>query len=165
MTADTERAEQADSHDEAVYPSTAQKLATRLAALRNARRQRQASRRATPTPRRKLTQRERAAVLAKTGGRCHICGGMVRGREWEADHVLAHGAGGTHSVEDYLPAHTLCNGYRWDYSSEEFQWVLKIGVWARKVMEDGSPLGADILARFFAHEVRREKRRRAALAR
>jgi hypothetical protein len=41
--------------------------------------------------------------------------------DWQADHVLAHGRGGEASCENYLPAHKLCNTYRWDYLPEEFQ--------------------------------------------
>ena len=59
-----------------------------------------------------LTEAERAAVLQKTGGRCHICGGPIADEKWEADHVLAHSSGGSQSVENYLPAHSLCNNYR-----------------------------------------------------
>src|SRR5690606_9620590 len=41
--------------------------------------------------RQSLTPRQRAAVLAKTGGRCHICGGKIRRASlWHADHILAH---------------------------------------------------------------------------
>ena len=61
------------------------------------------------------------------------------GPQWKADHVLAHSSGGVHSPENYLPAHALCNGYRWDYDPEEFQWLLKIGVWARRQMERAVP--------------------------
>ena len=40
-------------------------------------------------------------------------------RQCQADHVLAHSAGGGNRLEDnYLPAHALCNNYRWDYLSE-----------------------------------------------
>jgi hypothetical protein len=76
-----------------------------------------------------LTHGNRAIVLAKTAGRCHLCGGHVAER-WTADHVLAHSGGGRHAVDNYLPAHALCIGYRWSYLPEEFQWALKISVWA-----------------------------------
>jgi len=97
-------------------------------------------------------------VLAKTAGRCHLCGGEVVDR-WTADHVLAHAGGGYHAVDNYLPAHTLCNGYRWAYSPEEFQWVLKIGVWARLQMEKRAALGEAMRRGFFEYECRREARR------
>jgi hypothetical protein len=79
---------------------------------------------------------------------------------WQADHVLAHAGGGDHSVENYLAAHALCNTYRWDYDAEEFQWVLKIGVWARREMERGSQLGAGMLDKFHKYELGRIARRR-----
>jgi 5-methylcytosine-specific restriction endonuclease McrA len=146
--------------DEPIVPDSAEQLRERLKSIRKARYQRQAAQRANPIRRKLLTALERAAVLEKTGRRCHICGGEVS-TQWQADHVLAHSSGGLHSAENYLPAHTLCNKYRWDYDAEEFQWVLKIGVWARKLMEDGSRLGSDMLEAFFKYEVHRHKRRRS----
>src|SRR5688572_17697269 len=71
-------------------------------------------------PRRTLSAKEREQVLAKTASRCHICGGLIDGPPWQADHVLALSTGGGHAAGNYLPAHTLCNNYRWDYSSAEF---------------------------------------------
>jgi 5-methylcytosine-specific restriction endonuclease McrA len=81
-----------------------------------------------------LRAAERATVLRKTGGKCHICGGDIRG-SWHADHVLAHSAGGKHATDNYLPAHGTCNNYRWDYLAEEFELILKLGVWARTQVE------------------------------
>ena len=66
-----------------------------------------------------LTPTERVAVRDKTGGRCHICGGLV-GENWQADHVLCHSDDGPHSPENYLASHALCNNYRWDYSPKNF---------------------------------------------
>lgn len=81
---------------------------------------------------------------------------------WEADHVLAHSSGGRDDAANYLPAHNLCNNYRWNYSPEEFQWILKIGVWARKQMEGQSELGLHMLQAFHGYDRRRERRRRSA---
>jgi HNH endonuclease len=107
-----------------------------------------------------LSAKDRAIVLAKTAGRCHLCGGKVVER-WTADHVLAHSDSGPDAIDNYLPAHGLCNGYRWAYSPEEFQWVLKIGVWARLLIETRSALGETMLRAFFDYDRRREARRRA----
>jgi hypothetical protein len=52
--------------------------------------------------------------------------------------VLAYGGGGPHAPDNYLPAHRLCNNYRWDYLPEELQWILKMGVWARTLMQESS---------------------------
>jgi hypothetical protein len=67
-----------------------------------------------------------------------------------ADHVLSHAAGGPHKLPNYLAAHNLCNGKRWFYSPEEFQWILRIGVWARKQIEDQkTQIGEDMLCEFW----------------
>ena len=49
-----------------------------------------------------LTPRQRATVLAKTGGTCHLCGGAIHA-SWQADHVVPHQHGGTHALANYLP--------------------------------------------------------------
>jgi 5-methylcytosine-specific restriction endonuclease McrA len=110
-------------------------------------------------PRTSLTAAERLQVFAKTSGRCHICGGKVGDERWQADHVMAHSAGGTHDVDNYLPAHATCNNYRWDYLPEEFQFILKLGVWARTQIERGTTVGNDVASAFAGHEARRIKRR------
>lgn len=110
--------------------------------------------------RRALRAIDRAHIIAKTGGRCHICGGRIDDAAWQADHILAHSGGGTHAVDNSLPAHALCNNYRWDYSAEEFQLILKIGVWARTHMEMETPIGRKCTEGFVAHERNRIKRRR-----
>ena len=145
--------------DEPEPPMSAEDMRERFILLRNKRRQRQVENQVAPRRRRALRPGDRKTILAKTGGRCHICGGRVV-TDWEADHVLAHAGGGLHSAENYLAAHSLCNNYRWDYDPEEFQWVLKIGVWARLQMEKNGSLGADLLSRFFKYEAQRLARRR-----
>jgi 5-methylcytosine-specific restriction endonuclease McrA len=144
--------------DEPSFPTSVQRLIYHLASLRNNRRERQAARREKPIPRKALDPSQRKLVLEKTGGLCHLCGGKAE-INWKADHVLAHNAGGGHSLDNYLAAHRLCNHYRWDYSPEEFQWNLKIGVWARKQMENDSELGRAMARAFFTYEIRRESRR------
>lgn len=144
-------------------PVSAQQLRELLVSLRETRRQRQDKQRDMPLRRKSLTNANRSIVLSKTNGRCHICGGDVGKTDWQADHVLAHNSGGLHSVDNYLPAHNLCNNYRWDYDAEEFQWLLKIGVWARKRMEEDSVLGRDILESFYKYEVRRNSRRQKGI--
>jgi len=111
------------------------------------------------TARSRPTRGDREAIAAKTGGRCHICGGLLD-PTWEADHVLAVSSGGASRVDNFLAAHSLCNNYRWNYGAEEFQWVLKIGVWARLVIEGDTPLGRTMAAQFSAYEHRRTLRRR-----
>jgi len=80
---------------------------------------------------------------------------------WQADHVMAHSAGGVHEVDNYLPAHSLCNNYRWDYLPEEFQYILKLGVWTRTQIERGTLLGDNVASSFAGHEAGRVKRRKS----
>jgi len=108
--------------------------------------------------RRSLSVLQRAEIFQKTAGRCHICGGTIEG-PWQADHVLAYSGGGTHVSDNYLPAHSLCNNYRWDYSSVEFQQILKLGVWLRTQIERGTPIGRLAAARYVAYEKARDSRR------
>ena len=106
-----------------------------------------------------MTHKQAAEVFAKTAGRCHICGGKIEGG-WQADHVMAHSAGGRHAVENYLPAHALCNNYRWHYSMEEFQLIMKLGVFVRTLIEKGAGPGPELAEAFVRKERQRIKRTR-----
>ena len=108
-----------------------------------------------------LTKADRGKVLGKTGARCHVCGGAIDAEDWQADHVLAHSTGGAHSVDNYLPAHSICNNYRWHYDAEEFQWILKLGVWLRTQIERETTIGQEAGQKFCEHERRRAGRRKA----
>ena len=112
-------------------------------------------------PRAALKATERALVFAKTAGCCHICGGKILDKVWQADHVIAHSAGGTHNVDNYLPAHALCNNYRWDYLPDEFQYILKLGVWARTQIEHDTKVGNAVATAFAGYDARRLKRRKS----
>ena len=139
--------------DKPTIPASATRLTRRLWKLHQRRKKQHRESRRRGTPRRQLTKSERAQILEKTGNRCHNCGGDIQSR-WQADHVLAHSSGGRHSVENYLPAHRLCNNYRWDYSSEEFQWILKLGVWARTQIERHTSVGASVRDKFAVRDPR-----------
>ena len=128
----------------------ASRFAARLKRLRELRRQGQT---AGVTRRQALTKVQRDLILNKTGGRCHICGGKIKKDDnWQADHVLAHSHGGKHSVENYLAAHFICNNYRWHYGAEEFQWILKLGVWMRTLIEKRDSLAMALAERFVKYE-------------
>lgn len=132
-------------------------LRDRLIALRGLRERGKAANR---RPRReRLSAAERGEILRKTGAKCHICGGEILG-SWEADHVLAHSAGGRPTAENYLPAHSVCNNCRWDYLPDEFQLILKLGVWARTQVEKGTDVGRAIEQRFTRCESARIRRRK-----
>jgi hypothetical protein len=140
-------------------------FAAKLRELHAQRRVRVIAGRADRLPRTALTQAERRDVLVKTGGRCHICGGTISGNAWEADHVMARSTGGTHSIDNYLPAHSLCNNYRWHYDTEEFQWILKLGVWARTQIEKETSIGKTLGKKFCDHDRRRAARRKQSIVR
>jgi len=144
-------------------PETVEQLTALLRALRVQRRSRKAALKGLDRSRRPLSAAERGRIHDKTAGRCHICGGAVDER-WQADHVLAHSGGGGTEADNYLAAHTLCNNYRWDYLPEEFQLILKLGVWARTQVERNTSLGEQIASAFVAYEKTRRKRRRGGVA-
>ena len=141
-------------------PETAEEMISQLRALRAERRSRKVAQKQLGRRRRTLSLIERQGVRAKTAGRCHICGGLVD-EDWQADHVLAHSGGGGTDADNYLVAHALCNNYRWDYLPEEFQTILKLGVWARTQIEKGTPLGHQLASAFITHEKVRRGRRRS----
>lgn len=138
-------------------PSSIESFARLLRSLKLARYQRKDADKKNRPNRKPLSTKERDAIFAKTAGRCHVCGGVIDGK-WDADHVLAHAGGGTHSVDNYLPAHCLCNNYRWDYSAEESQHILKLGVWLRTQIENESAIGRSAAGAFLAYEARRVNR-------
>ena len=136
------------------------RFANRLKLLRV---QRQQGKMASSTKgRQALTKDQRNLILSKTGGRCHICGGKIRnGENWQADHILAHAHGGKHSIDNYLAAHSICNNYRWHYGSEEFQWIMKLGIWIRTLIEKRDNLAMSLAERFIKHERHRINRQKS----
>lgn len=141
-------------------PKTARGLAKKLQGLKQKRRKTKQKINDTGSKiRGHLTQSDRDKILRKTGGRCHICSGKIKGN-WQADHVLAYSVGGKPTIENYLPAHKLCNHYRWDYSASEFQYILKIGVWTCTKIRTQSKIGLEVAKGFVAHERDREERRK-----
>ena len=74
--------------------------------------------------------------------------------------MLAHSGGGTTESKNYLPAHPLCNNYRWDYLPAEFEFILKLGVYAKTQIKRRTAVGRVIANGFLKHELNRVKRRR-----
>ena len=147
-----------NSYGDAQLPLSREDLANRLRQLRKARDRQD---RLTRTQSR-AKKEQRLEILKKTGSRCHICGGRIPdGCYWEADHVNPAAAGGDNKSENFLAAHGLCNGAKSDHKGEEFQWVLKIGVWAKKQMEGRTVLGTQMLKLFYENERQRAKRQKA----
>jgi hypothetical protein len=145
-------------------PTTVDRLIARLLSLDAKRMQQHESHRKKLRRRQTLRSTSRKEVFEKTGRRCHICGGLLT-EHWQADHILAYSKDGPHDPENFLPAHRLCNNYRWDYLSEEFQWILKMGVWACTLIKNSPPEGSESLGRrmaegFWKYDKRRDKRRK-----
>jgi hypothetical protein len=142
-------------------PTSGEQYANFLIELRGRRRQIKESLKNEKAPRVRLTQTQREEILNKTGKKCHICGGTITDR-WEADHVLSHSKGGGHSVDNYLAAHPTCNNYRWDYMPEEFQEIMKLGIWMRTQIERNTKIGATAAEKFVRYEANRISRRKKA---
>ena len=105
----------------------------------------------------RLTNKDRIIIYSKTDGRCHVCGLKISLDEFQADHVFSHVHGGSHKVDNYLPACFICNNYRWHYLPEELQLILKIGVYAKTEIENGTTLGNLMAKKYVAKENRRMK--------
>ena len=136
---------------------SAEEFSTRLRELRACRLSKKLAMRKVIAGRRSLASSERKAILEKTDSKCHICGGEICG-QWDADHVFSHSLGGIHGVSNYLPAHPICNNYRWFYGTEEFQWILKLGVWLRTRIEKRDRIGLEAAKSFVRYEQRRQGR-------
>ena len=140
-------------------PADINELANFLRDLRERRDQLKSSTKLRGANRKSPTVAERAIILTKTEGRCHVCGGTIENDDWQADHVLAHSGGGEHSVGNYLPAHRICNNYRWDYLPEEFQEIMRMGVWLRTQVERQTNIGQTAGAAYLKYEEARLARR------
>lgn len=108
-----------------------------------------------------LSKSKRQVILDKTDSHCHICGIKVEIENFQADHVKSHSAGGAHAENNYLPSCFTCNNYRWHYSSEEIQIILKLGVWAKTKITSDPSFGLEIANSFVKHEMGVRKRRKA----
>ncbi|MGE3407588.1 MAG: HNH endonuclease [Pirellulales bacterium] len=141
----------------------ATELARRLKRLHGKRKRKKERVNEAGIKRRSLTESQRGEILRMTGSRCHICGGkIIDGQPWQADHVFAHAHGGQHTSDNYLPAHKLCNNYRWFYGAEEFQWILKLGVWFRTQVEHEDAQAIALAERFVKYDNHRRTRRKAS---
>jgi hypothetical protein len=53
----------------------------------------------------------------------------------------------------------MCNNYRWDYLAEEFQEILRLGVWLKTRIERKTEVGKNAADKFIKSEKRRIGRR------
>lgn len=114
----------------------------------------------TESKRINLSKEQRQRIYDKTDGLCHVCGIKLEIDNFQADHVKPFSIGGNDIVDNFLPACFQCNNYRWDYSPEEMQWILKLGVWIKTEIQQKSKEGLEILPKFINNEIKREKRRK-----
>jgi hypothetical protein len=140
-------------------PENIEELARYLKRLHTKRGVAKSSLKLSRQKRKTLSQKEREIIIKKTDNHCHICGGPIDG-PWQADHVMVFSGGGEHFIENYLPAHSMCNNYRWDYRPDEFQEILRMGVWLRTQIETLTPIGYSAGNLFILSEKRRLNRRK-----
>lgn len=107
-----------------------------------------------------LSKEQRLRVFEKTSGQCHVCGAEINLNSFQADHVKPFSSGGNDIVDNFLPACSQCNNYRWDYSPSEIQWILKLGVWLKTKIQTKSEEGLCVLPSLIRDEIKREKRRK-----
>ena len=141
-------------------PQTAKRYSNFLSRQREKRRSITRENRKTRLSRNRLTSKQREKILRKTNSRCHICGGKIS-RDWQADHVLSYSKGGEHIEKNYLAAHVTCNNYRWHYTPEEFQEIMKLGIWVKTQIINKTQLGNEVSEKFVRYELSRIKRRKA----
>lgn len=106
-----------------------------------------------------LSPGQRAEVLKKTGGTCHVCGGRV-GRRWQADHVVPHRLGGTPKLENFLPICKECNRLRWFHAPGVVRLIMRLGVYARHEIRRETKLG-DALVALLRKRLRGNRKRKA----
>lgn len=116
----------------------------------------------TVAARRGPTPRQRKLIRAKTGGRCHVCGGPV-GKLWHADHVIPHYRGGSSDIDNFLPICRECNGLRWAHGPKAMRLILRLGVYARREIKNKTRLGAK-LQKLLDRRVKTNGRRRVGSA-
>lgn len=61
------------------------------------------------TARRPLSTARKIAIFVAAKGICHLCGGYIRGKPWEAEHVIPLAMGGADDGTNMRPAHKACH--------------------------------------------------------
>ena len=62
-----------------------------------------------PDRRETMSPKLRAAVIARDGHICHLCGGDVERHDVHVDHVKPRSLGGSDAIGNLKVAHSLCN--------------------------------------------------------
>jgi 5-methylcytosine-specific restriction protein A len=61
------------------------------------------------TERRPLSTARKIAIFVAAKGICHLCGGYIRGKPWEVEHVIPLAMGGADDETNMRPAHKACH--------------------------------------------------------
>lgn len=88
-----------------------------------------------PTPRKKISGKERATIFLREDGICHLCEmRIIPGQEWDVSHPdKSLWAGGTDDRHELKPAHKKCHRAHTDVETTQR---------AREVRKRNSYLGA-----------------------
>ena len=74
---------------------------------------------------------------------CHVCGGeidIVRGEEWEADHIARHAEGGESTPQNLWPAHVGCHLKKSKVDNREVKKGVRIAEKATGVRRSARPM-------------------------
>jgi 5-methylcytosine-specific restriction protein A len=61
------------------------------------------------TARRPISTARKVAIFLAAKGICHLCGGYIRGKLWEVEHVIPLAMGGADDETNMRPAHKACH--------------------------------------------------------
>ena len=114
-------------------------------------------------------------IFQKTQGHCHFCGDPLEFEKrgwcegdltgyWEIDHNASRAKEGAPSIDNCLPACTMCNRLRWHRSGQEVRDLLQLGLIARDEVEKNSALGQALLTKKEQRLAKNARRRRKARA-
>ena len=76
------------------------------------------------TTRRRISTRDRAKILDRDSGVCHMCGLKIdAGQAWEASHRIPLACGGADDMSNLSPAHKRC--HRAHTATVDAPWIAK----------------------------------------
>ena len=80
---------------------------------------------------------------------------------WEVDHVIQLDKGGKNSVENCLPACTMCNRLRWSRRGIKLRKLIFLGLIAQCEIKKGTKFGVRILELKRKRKSQNERRRKS----
>lgn len=105
-------------------------------------------------------------VWDKTGGRCHICGRVLKfnakigesGR-WHVDHVVPFARGGKDGTKNFLPICKVCNRLKSHLRGRKFRIIVQFGTWALSESKKRTEMGK-MLRRFYREHMQDNTKKR-----